>query len=141
MRISGNDWHVRVTGAIDRIVDGAKEEFEANAQDAVDLMKDIIGNASTPTGLARGQTGRIDSGKMQDMAKYWIPDNRKYIMDIALGWKIADFVGERTLNYVIIQDQGFTHVPDGNWIPGVHALQDAREEFIRKTTESLNKFF
>jgi hypothetical protein len=113
----------------DGMVDQVEEIFIDTAYEAADEMQQIIKSdaSSTPTGLARGDIGRVKTGAMHDSAGQ---------VDVARGRsQIAARFGYRGADedYFVYQDRGFQHVGANKWIEGTNALLtamgSARERF------------
>lgn len=114
-------------------VNGVEEDMIEVAYEAAQEMQDIISSeaSSTPTGQARGDVGRIKTGKMHDSAGQ---------VDIERGrTQIAARFGYRgdPDTYMVYQDRGFNHVLANRWIEGTNALLTA----YGKAREKLHEKF
>ena len=101
-----------------RLREVAKETVREVADDSAFTMQSII--ATRPSAQS-GKTGRVETGKMMDSVQSRKVHETKDALDVRFG-----YLRGRQLYYAL-QDQGFTHVPDGAWIQGTYALDDSYE--------------
>lgn len=132
VRISGGFDANDFTGRIDEDVDKIKRVFKDASNDAVDVIRNIVATSGRPTSSG---PGRIRSGDLYEDVNRRIEEESKDALAISVGWDLEDF--DRP--YPLYQEEGFTHVPDGSWIPGMHALQDARAEMLNQIERGLKE--
>lgn len=131
---------VRISGRFDagdyerllrRDIEAIKIAHVQGAEEAVDIMRNIISTSGRPT--SRGP-GRIDTGDMLEGVNERVEEEDADSISVSFGWDIDDF----DKPYPVYQEFGFTHVPDGAWIPGMHSLQDATDNFNAKIQNLMN---
>jgi len=116
-------------------VRGVEEAMIDTAYEAAEEMQRIIASpeSSTPTGIARGSVGRIDTGAMHDGAGHVDIARGKTQVAARFGYRGASYRD----NYPRFQDQGFFHAGAGRWIEGTNALFTA----FGKAREKLHERF
>lgn len=90
--------------------------FEEEAENQAEDMREYI--ISRPSAKS-GKEGRVETWKMFDAVKAE-PKKHGTQLTVNVGYLDGGFE-----DYFFYQDNGFTHVPDGAWIEGTHALEDA----------------
>lgn len=113
-----------------REIESIKVAYVRGAEEAADVMRGIIATSGRPTSAG---PGRIRTGDMYEGVNDRVDDEDRDSISVSFGWDLEDF--DRP--YPIYQEAGFTHVPDGAWIPGMHALQDATDDFNAKMAKTL----
>lgn len=132
VKITGlNKYSARLRSESKRINDEAVQVAQESAEFGANLMRDFIRRASTKTGLARGQEGRIKTSTMLNAVSVGNPRRLgQGGVAINYGWGVD---GQRTEPYFFYQEVGAGHIPP------MHALLDSlvrtREYFYARLKE------